>query len=202
MRVGKGICSAIVALAIGVAGPARADEGHRVRVRVYNMAGLDATTKALALNTAAGALASASVNIQWESCGAGSTCRAPLSGELVVRIVRTGNGGPALGDALVDMVSGSAVFATIYFQQVHLLARSAGADAARVLGYAVAHELGHLLLASHDHSEAGLMRATWAERDLRQARDEDWRFSPRDAAAIRDRLEAARLSSSTVWNTR
>jgi hypothetical protein len=202
MRIGKGASIVIVAFTIGVAGPARADVGHSVRVRVYDRAGLDAPTKALALRTAADALATASVLIAWEPCETPDACRSPLSNERVIRIVRTGTAGSALGDALVDMTTGSAVFATIYFQRVHLLARSAGTSDAVVLGYAIAHELGHLLLASHQHSESGLMRAAWGERDLRRARTDDWRFSAPDAAAIHDRLEAARTSSDTIWTTR
>lgn len=204
MRGGKGVVLAIAALAIGAAGPAGADEGHRVLVRVYDRAGLDAPTKALALDTAAAALAAASVTIEWDRCGgpAAESCRAPLSQELVLRIVRTGEADGALGDALVDMGTGQAVFATVYFQRVHRLARSAGADAGRLLGHAIAHELGHLLLASQAHSAEGLMRATWRERDLRRRQDADWRFTPRDAAAIHDRLEAARVSSNIVWTTR
>ena len=59
----------------------------------------------------------------------------------------------------MDIATGSAVFATIYFQRVHRLAQPAGADEGEV-------------------------------------------FSAQDAAAIRDRVEAARLSPNIVWTTR
>ena len=101
-----------------------------------------------------------------------------------------------------DMATGSATFATIYFQSIHRLSQAAGADEAQVLGYAIAHELGHLLLASHVHSDQGLMRPQWRERDLRRRRDSDWQFSAQDAAAIRDRLEAGRVSANIAWATR
>lgn len=133
-------------------------------------------------------------------------CDTPLAGQYVVRIVRTGDsavrGPQPIGEALVDIATGSAVFATIYFQRVHRLAQSAGADEADVLGYAFAHELGHLLLASHAHSTQGLMRPIWRERELRVHRKADWQFSAQDAAAIRDRVEAARLAPNIVWTTR
>ena len=35
-----------------------------------------------------------------------------------------------------------------------------------LLGYAMAHELGHLLLGTNSHSPTGLMRADWRTRDL------------------------------------
>ena len=209
MHAGKGLVLAAFLLAIGAPAAAEPHDGHPVSVRVYDMAGLDAGTIRTALATADAVLRSASIAVQWEECAARSTparCEAPLTGQYVVRVVRTAGGSTrgrqALGDALVDMATGSAVFATIYFQRVHRLAQSAGADEAELLGYAFAHELGHLLLASHEHSAQGLMRPIWRERELRLPRGADWQFSAQDAAAIRDRVEAARLSPNIVWTTR
>ena len=212
MHAGKGALHALqitLLLTTATAAAAEPREAHRVSVRVYDMAGLDAATTRTALATADAALRSASTAVQWEECSARSVtarCDAPLTGQYVVRIVRTAGGsapGPqALGEALVDIATGSSVFATIYFQRVHRLAQSAGADEGEVLGYAIAHELGHLLLASHVHSAQGLMRPLWRERELRLHRDADWQFSAQDAAAIRDRVEAAGLSSNIVWTTR
>lgn len=197
----------VVAIAtVAAAGP---QEAYPVTVRVYDMAGLDAATTRTALTTSGSALRSASVAVQWEECSAGSLtvrCDAPLAGDYVVRIVRTadasGRAPHALGDALVDIATGSAVFATIYVQRVQRLSQSAGADEGELLGHAIAHELGHLLLASHAHSGQGLMRPVWRERELRRRSAGDWQFSAQDAAAIRARIEAARLSRNIVWTTR
>ena len=183
---------------------------HRISVRIYDRAGLDAADIATALVAAQEALASASIAVDWQRCGTAGgpdPCASPLAHERVIRIVRTGPasvaGEQALGDALVDLASGSGVFATIYFNRVHQLSRSAGVDDAHVLGYAIAHELGHLLLASSSHSGEGLMRPVWRERDLRRPHEGDWRFSAQDAAAMRDRFEAARAADANiVWTTR
>jgi hypothetical protein len=199
------------ALVVGITTVAAAEpqEPYPVTVRVYDMAGLDAATTRTALTISESAFRSASVAVRWEECVVGSLtvrCDAPFAGVYVVRIVRTADGsGPAphaLGDALVDIATGSAVFATIYFQRVQRLSQSAGADEGELLGHAIAHELGHLLLASHVHSGQGLMRPVWKERELRRRRDGDWQFSAQDAAAIRARIEAARLSPNIVWTTR
>ena len=41
------------------------------------------------------------------------------------------------------------------------------ARTAKILGHAIAHEIGHLLLGPHTHSASGLMRATWSPDDLK-----------------------------------
>ena len=53
-----------------------------------------------------------------------------------------------LGDAMLDRHTGTGVLATIYVDRVEWLARQAGADSRALLGRAIAHELGHLLLAT------------------------------------------------------
>ena len=52
---------------------------------------------------------------------------------------------------------------------------------------AVAHEMGHLLLATSVHAASGLMRPIWSREDLRKARDADWSFTREEIAAIRRR---------------
>jgi hypothetical protein len=39
----------------------------------------------------------------------------------------------------------------------------------RVLGYALAHELGHVLLHSAEHDDSGLMKAAWSKSDWQRA---------------------------------
>jgi hypothetical protein len=113
-------------------------------------------------------------------------------GELAVRIVRLrapgGREGVPLGDALVDTRSGAAVLATVYEDRVARLAAETGADPAVLLGRAIAHELGHLLLASNRHARNGLMRPRWSVDEIRRNQGRDWAFAPADAALIRERL--------------
>jgi hypothetical protein len=210
MRPGRvSIHAAAVLLTMATIAGADDAPANRVSVRVYDRAGLDAATIASAVAIAQDALASALIGVDWQHCGfaADDPCALPVTHELVIRIVRTGPAPAqeehALGDALVDVASGSGVFATIYFNRVHQLSRSAGIADAQVLGYAIAHELGHLLLGSSSHTADGLMRPVWRERELRRLKPADWRFSARDAAALRDRFEAARAANANiVWTTR
>ncbi len=57
--------------------------------------------------------------------------------------------------------------------------------ASRLLGRAIAHEVGHLLLPGGRHSPSGLMRAPWVYEELMENRREDWVFSPQDGRQLR-----------------
>jgi hypothetical protein len=62
----------------------------------------------------------------------------------------------------------------------------------QILGYAIAHEIGHILLNLESHSDTGIMRAAW---DLRQLQDACYGylvFTPPQVEAIR--LEIGRRS--------
>jgi hypothetical protein len=161
---------------------------------VYETAQLEPSVKTAALNVARATLASASVDVSWQPCGAGAgiaPCVRPPAGELVLRIVlstlQEKNRQLPLGDALVDTSTGAAILATVYADRVVRVARAAGMPVQALLGYAIAHELGHLLLASNAHNTKGLMRPIWRDHELRSARSADWTFTGQEVAAIRRR---------------
>jgi hypothetical protein len=90
---------------------------------------------------------------------------------------------------MLDTRTGSGVLATIYFDRVQWLAHESGTDSRVLLGRAIAHELGHLLLASTAHGAAGLMRALWSGEEIRRGSARDWLFAPSELRAIRARAE-------------
>lgn len=190
--------SIVIPLLAFVGGPpvANADPSMpRVTVRVYETVGLNAELQA-ALAVAGRTLASASTDVAWKHCDPHVPhpgCEGPPAGELVLRIVRVAperhEKQLPLGDALV-VRSGEAVLATIYFDRVVRVAHGAQMHTATLLGYAVAHELGHLLLASSVHNTEGLMRPMWRADELRSPRAADWSFTDRETAAIQVRLAA------------
>src|SRR5262249_44824247 len=63
---------------------------------------------------------------------------------------------------------------------------------ARLLGCAIAHELGHLLLPNHSHTPFGVMRANWDARHLSLDGLGDMRFTRQQETQIRE--EVARLT--------
>jgi len=62
------------------------------------------------------------------------------------------------------------------------------ATTAQILGYALAHEIGHLL-GLDAHSEHGIMRAAWSPTDLLNLGFGDLAFTAQQAAVIRTEVE-------------
>ncbi len=80
------------------------------------------------------------------------------------------------GDAVVlaDAIQKRAVFGATNFTDL--------------LGLAMAHEVGHLLLRSMSHSVAGIMQARWTEKCLREDERGFLRFTPGEAALMRNEI--------------
>ena len=179
-----------------------------VVIRVYDLNGVMAGTNRQALDQARKALDAASIDVIWRMCPASPSCNAPLApGELAIRIVRSPlperpTGNVSLGDATMDRPSGVGVLATIYFDHVMWLAHEAGSDSRVLLGRAIAHELGHLLLATTTHGPVGLMRAHWSQEEVRRGQPRDWSFAPTELAAMRRRAEARERDERLAWGTR
>ena len=55
----------------------------------------------------------------------------------------------------------------------------------QILGHAIAHEFGHLLLNLDSHSPTGIMRGRWDNNDFIAATHGDLLFAPRQAEVIR-----------------
>ena len=147
-----------------------------------------------ALDVARDVLAMASVDVSWTICGPGE-CLTPEPAALKIRIVQSpGAGGRdnrrRLGDALIDRHTKRGVLATVFVDRTRRLAGDLGIDHHALFGHTMAHELGHLLLATRTHAKVGLMREAWSREELMGTRGVDWAFAPSDVAAIRARLEA------------
>ena len=193
--VAAGVTSAAGEAAITV--PADAS----IAVRTYTQSDSERSMHT-ARRIASAALGRAGIQVTWVECGlpaalaqaAAHACAQPLrTNELVVRVVSagTGNGGPggnALGFAFVDLNAGGGWLATVYANRVEEMARLAGVDAAEVLGRAIAHEIGHLLLGTNQHARHGLMRASWSGADLRRDQAMQWLFGGKEAEVMRGRI--------------
>lgn len=58
----------------------------------------------------------------------------------------------------------------------------------QVLGHAIAHEIGHILLGSNSHGSRGLMKAKWGQEDIKRAGKGDLLFTPEQAQVIQNNL--------------
>lgn len=162
-----------------------------ITVRVYQTAGLPPAIERHALAEARDILHAALVDVRWRPCTGTNapTCGGTIGAdEYVLRlIVRTGpvrdRAVAALGDALIDRRDGG-VLATVYVDRVALLAGAAHSNVAVLLGRAVAHELGHLLMQTAAHARRGLMRQHWTREEIHDDHASDWRFTTADVAAM------------------
>ncbi|MDQ2777177.1 MAG: hypothetical protein M3Y57_19995 [Acidobacteriota bacterium] len=90
----------------------------------------------------------------------------------------------ALGFALPLAHTGA--HASIFYDRVEAMARTASTARYVVLGYAIAHELGHVLLRSNEHSQGGLMQTRWSLATWRLASEGLLSFLPEQLEAIRN----------------
>ena len=179
-------------------------------IRVYDSGFLPDQDRAMAIATASAILQVSEIGSSWRTCqpsrphqrvvtglperATGLTCSQPMGpGEVSVRLVRgetpvDARGRLPLGYSLVDTAIGKGVLATIYLDRVDWLAAAAGVDARVLLGRAIAHEIGHLMLGTNAHSREGLMRPTWSRAELQRDRPGDWSLTSREAVAIRRSL--------------
>lgn len=101
-----------------------------------------------------------------------------------------------MGTALIDRDSRAGALTTVDPELVLKIARGSGVDFATLLGRAIAHEIGHLLLGHSRHSRDGLMRAIWSQDEIRGIRATGWQFSDAEAAQMRHGLAARARSAN------
>ena len=170
-----------------------------ITIRIYDAAGVTPSDRTAALKTAGAILSRADLDATWIVCTPPRDGRqqpgcdaAPASHELVVRLTHSsptaedGNS-RAFGYSLIDASTATGTLSTVFVDRVDWLASTGKAVRAEVLGRAIAHEIGHQLLGSNDHTARGLMRETWTADELTRNRTEDWQFSSSQRSALHAR---------------
>ena len=177
-------------------------------IRTYQTYQVSSDTLRMAQDAAAVVLKDVGIDVRWHDCGqktvpsigVSNRCGQPLApNELMLSIQDKGAGSGArnlsMGFTVVSRrpQEYQPVLSTVFADVVAMIAHDAGVDARRLLGYAVAHEIGHLLLNSPEHTQTGLMRALWSKLELRAGRGADWVFSSEEAETMRHAI-AARIN--------
>ena len=175
--------------------PNSIDASPHVTVRIYNPATTRLGDFAPALVTATGILDAAGVAVFWRRCdikvSGDDACAAPLrANEVAIRFLTSPSlsglrNQMQLGYSVVDTGAHAGALASVFPERVAMLAREAGMDADLLLGRAIAHEIGHLLLGTTTHPADGLMRAVWSVDALQRNLPKDWLFAKRDAVRMR-----------------
>jgi hypothetical protein len=181
----------------GVAAEAAPEQ--KVAVRTFNYADVPHGELAAAKSEAAHIFHNAGISIEWIDCwvpgaNGGALCTEPLitGRDLMLRLVdrrpAVGDRIVALGESMLDGEQRGGVLMTVDMFPVRSVAAGASTPVSTLLGRAVAHEIGHLLLGSRKHPRLGLMRALWTHDELRGLKPAHWGFTPREVARMRQGL--------------
>jgi hypothetical protein len=179
-------------------------------VRTYNNYGLTDDDLVAARRQVDEIFRTAGVDLNWLDCwfrdiepaNAPAQCRQPLdSHEVMLRLQAPSPPGTqryvSMGFSLVKLEAGWPFLATVFVDFVASVSRGAGIDFRLLLGRAIAHELGHLLLNSDRHADRGLMRAGWSHADMQKNNEADWQFLQEEIATIRTAVTARTTPLST-----
>jgi hypothetical protein len=171
-----------------------------LHVHVYNLANVPSRTLERALGETSRILAARGIETLWEpgepdSPEAHTTDVGAISMSaqhkpdsrnfLVVRVVR---GFPAdirpnaLGFSLPAAHSG--VHVTMFYDRIENVSLVVPGTVQKILGNALAHEIGHVLLGSGEHSRRGIMKEIWTRADYQRLAVRSLEFEPREALAM------------------
>jgi len=164
-----------------------------ITVQVYNWAHVAPGTLTAAEGEGTRIFRQAGVGVIWLNCllspleaKESPICAEPCPwGRFALRIVSdvpAGFGKTSLGVALND----TGIYGSVFYQRVDEFAKEGIATHTQILGHAMAHEIGHLLLDLRRHATFGIMRGQWDVQDLRSSSMGALLFSSRESALIRD----------------
>lgn len=88
----------------------------------------------------------------------------------------------------------------VFYHRVEELAQGEGVSAGQILGPAMAHEIGHLLLNSSAHSRVGVMQADWRGPQMKHLHNSRLVFSGDESRRIRAEVSLrAQLNEERVY---
>ena len=163
--------------------PASGQDVTTVVVAIHDSAAVDAAVLDAARTRASEVFARAGVRVDWNGAGAGFRVQVLLR----PRNAQAAPGKPRIIGVALAADEHRAVL-SLFFDAVTDVARRYGAPVSDVLGIALAHEMGHVLLPPPSHSPDGIMQASWEGDDIRHALAGDLAFTDDQARQMRARL--------------
>jgi hypothetical protein len=172
----------------------------RLCIRVYNVAEVPPATLRRAIKEADRVFQQAGIEVGWAECLSDNKNAAKTQGceqptgplMLSVRILfDPEKARPVAQDAFfgaAEPYDRGGVEATLFYEHIDTFARSGGASPSVVLGHALAHEVGHLLLWTKSHSSRGVMKASRSKQDLQAIEQGKLVFSPEEAESMKANL--------------
>jgi hypothetical protein len=180
---------------------AGAESPVTLTIRLYNTSRIPTAELVTARRTADAILRDTGVNVVFRHCGQPVSpddpvdlCDKPLKpSEVVVRVINA----PAFNATLQPDAYGVTYIvrdtnrgwlATVFSDRVGEAATRVDVEPGLLLGGVMAHEIGHLLLGTGYHGDAGVMLAEWPDALLTRATE--WRFSMIETARMHEVLES------------
>ena len=177
-----------------------------ITLRINNYAQFDRAVLTHSEDVATVIFGRAGVNVIWIDCSLyvapidkSPACRQPMSrAEFAVRIIDRSWRQKSLaqfdGTGLALPCARDLVGCTVYvfYDPISQWAQDRDISASALLGHAIAHEVGHLLLGTDSHSRAGIMPGLWTHVDLRTMARTALEFTPEQSARIRATLRASK----------
>jgi hypothetical protein len=152
-----------------------------VHVTLFTSTGVTAATLVPAILNTRRIFARAGIVVTFADPHAASSASDPSRTALRVFLVDEG-AAPRTVLGAADITTGTA---WVFIRNVRVAVRASGAHEDVILGHAMAHELGHLLIGLRDHRVSGLMAEILS---FTQAEQGVLGFLPEDAMRMRDRL--------------
>lgn len=180
---------------------------RQIEIRIRDYAQANRSVRQYAEHVAGEILQKAGVDTRWIECPVGSpstgACASRVSTlVLVVNLLprsmsdRLHRPGGVLGVAIEASDSKFGYIASVFYDEVKERATEHELNFGELLGDAVAHELGHLLLGTNSHSNSGLMSAFWSGNKLRIASQGWLTFTDAEARRINVAMAARTLAAA------
>jgi hypothetical protein len=194
--------STALAVALGTAEFLSA--GQHMNVSVCNLHGVRESIVADAKAGTEAVFRSAGIDIVWKDCGEFSPPDSQESGSWFVIRLRNDKPPRTIGPASLDVMGRAFLsdragyMADAYYQAIRDVAgQYQGEAAGELLGFVIAHELGHLLLGP-GHAPGGVMRGGWGLREMEALRKRWLTFNKNEVPRIRNELESRASKGDVV----
>ena len=175
----------------------------KITLRMYNYA-ISRDLLARSEGEATAILNQAGLEVAWVDCPLATTelenypsCQEPMgTADFVLKILtaqeadRFPTHKEAMGRALECTRDQIGCSAYVFHRDVQELARYGDATESQLMGHALAHEIGHLLLGPNSHTAIGVMRSHWRRQDLQTIATAYLFFTDQQSRRIRDEVSA------------
>jgi hypothetical protein len=182
----------------------------RITLRIYNHA-ISRDLLAHSEGEAGSILRRAGLEVNWVDCPLSvaeleshPACQAPMGrADFSVKILTAKEAQQlskrrgVLGRALECPGDGVGCSVYLFYRDVTELARETGASEAQLLGHALAHEIGHLLLGPNSHAASGVMRSNWQEQEMQAISRSFLLFTDQQSRLMQDEVSARNRTRKT-----